>query len=485
MLDPLSGPGMNPRIAAGRTTASPWGSSVPAGPLAEATTLPADLRGGDGFSGPVHASPTPFASHPRTSAAAEGEATAVRGSRWRSLAAAGFMLLGSLASVLAHAPGTPALAATEIASQAQQPMSPCQASAPPAGKSGTLHVLDVFDAPDAHGYAVAQAARQAGFHGTIQGIPIQGHADEGERILASRQRMNDPQATPDQFLAALDSYAVHQQVGVMHAATDAVCGLVGQGAHDGALNISRNANRAELVQEAWNLFVEPKQPGLDAGLDNAVRAFGLDADRIYSSDPTIAGPETVRLQQALVDRIDHALDESVEVRQAQSQYQGAIRHLGQNHVSVVLSSGNEGELAPHLVQAAWQSAPPPQGTALRLPADFYDNPLSVEQTTTVGAVRFSDGRAPRVLSDSSPSRQVSLFADGEVTLPDGARKHGTSYSAPVVGAAMAHQHGLVENLTPRQAQSLVERSVSASPSGVPGPVLEPGRLARFLDATPP
>lgn len=178
-------------------------------------------------------------------------------------------------------------------------------------------------------------------------------------------------------------------------------------------------------------------------------AFGLDESRILSSDPAVASPETVRLQQALVDRIDQAVDGSAEIHEARQQYEAAVQKLGKSSVSVVVSSGNEGELASHLVRAAYQSASPPKDVALHLPADFYDNPLSTAQTTTVGAVRFSGGSSPGVLPDSTPSPNVSLFADGDVALPNGTREHGTSFSAPVVGAALAHEHGLVENLTPR------------------------------------
>ena len=44
----------------------------------------------------------------------------------------------------------------------------------------------------------------------------------GTPTLASEQQMNDSRATPAHFLTALDSYAVHKQAGVLHAATDAI-----------------------------------------------------------------------------------------------------------------------------------------------------------------------------------------------------------------------------------------------------------------------
>lgn len=342
-----------------------------------------------------------------------------------------------------------------------------------ARQAGTLYVLDRFESPDAHGNTVVDAARQAGFQGPVDTVQIQGRTADGEAILAAKQAMDSPDATKEDFLSSLDSFVVHKQTGLLHAATDALHGLSEGGAHDGAVNISRNENKAELAFETWNFLTDAEH---SQALENAIGALGVDREQVYSEDPKVAGLAAQRLQQGLIDRISTTLDQSRQVEEARSEYGQAVEAINNQNVSVVVSSGNEGEVPDLLVNSA-HGGQVPQGAKLSVPASFYDNPLSRPNVATVGAVEF-DGDKAAVLPDSSPSKNVSVFANGNVLTPEGP-EHGTSFSAPVVAATLARQHGIVPMSTQRAQAMLLQLHTTQQP-GVPAPVVEPTQLADFL-----
>lgn len=346
--------------------------------------------------------------------------------------------------------------------------------------AGTLYVLDSFGAKNAHGNMVVEAARQAGFSGPIDTVNINGRAADGQAIVAAQERMNAPGATPQQFLEAVDSYAVNKQVGFYHATTDAVRDLAASGARDGALNISRNQSKAELTRDTWNFLTKTDDQGNmvnGQALNNAIDAFGIDRDRIASDDARVAGPETRLLQQRLADRIGGAVNSSPDVKQARGEFRQALGDLRRQNVSVVVSSGNQGQVKQDLLGSAFQGAAP-KGAQLLTGRSFYDNPLSGPGVTTVGAAGFANGKA-EVMADSSPSKNVSVFADGNVRAADGKTEHGTSFSAPVVAAALAKQHGMA-SMSPHQARDQVMQSQAHREGGVPAPVIDPDKLRGFL-----
>lgn len=347
---------------------------------------------------------------------------------------------------------------------------------------GTLYVLDNFGTPNAHGDNVVAAARQAGFSGPVDQVQIHGRQEDGGKILDAQARMNDPGATPQQFLESLDSYAVNKQVAFYHATADGMREISNNGAHDGALNISRNQSKAELTRGTWNFLTKTDEQGqLENGqaLSHAVDAFGIDRDRLFSEDPKVAGPETRLLQQRLADRIGGAINSSPDVKTARREYRQAAADLRRNNVSVVVSSGNEGQIKPQLLDSAFQGQAP-KNAQLLTGRSFYDNPLSGPGVTTVGAADFTNGR-PEVMGISSPSQNVSVFADGHVQAGSGEREHGTSFSAPVVAAALAKQHGLA-SVNPQQARDMIMQSQAQQEPGLPAPVLDPGNLRGFLDS---
>lgn len=347
---------------------------------------------------------------------------------------------------------------------------------------GTLYVLDNFGGPNAHGDNVVAAARQAGFSGPVDQVQIHGRQEDARKILDAQARMNDPGATPQQFLESLDSYAVNKQVGFYHATADGMREIANNGAHDGALNISRNQSKAELTRGTWNLLTKTDDQGqLENGqaLGHAINAFGIDQERLFSEDPKVAGPETRLLQQRLADRIGGAVNSSPDVKAARREYRQVAAELRRNNVSIVVSSGNEGQVKPQLLDSAFQGAAP-KGAQLLTGTSFYDNPLSGPGVTTVGAADFTKGR-PEVMADSSPSKNVSVFADGHVQAANGEREHGTSFSAPVVAAALAKQHGAA-SVNPQQAKNMVMQSQAQQESGLTAPVLDPGELRGFLDS---
>lgn len=348
--------------------------------------------------------------------------------------------------------------------------------------AGTLYVLDNFGTPNAHGDNVVAAARQAGFSGPVDQVQINGREADGRKILDAQARMNNPDATPQQFLESLDSYAVNKQVAFYHATADGMRELTNNGARDGALNISRNQSKAELTRGTWNFLTKTDDQGqMENGqaLSNAVDAFGIDRERLFSDDPKVAGPETRLLQQRLADRIGGAVNSSPEVKEARREYRQAASELRRNNVSVVVSSGNEGQVKGQLLNSAFQGQAPGKAQLLT-GSSFYDNPLSGPGVTTVGAADFTGGR-PEVMADSSPSKNVSVFANGHVQAGSGEREHGTSFSAPVVAAALAKQHGLA-SVNPDQARDMV-MSQSHQEAGLPAPVLDPEQLRGFLDST--
>ena len=352
--------------------------------------------------------------------------------------------------------------------------------APPAAEdgSGTLYVVDSFRKADDHGYGVIQAARNAGFQGQIQGMNYGATAPDlapggaAARKAAASQEMSDPSRTPKQFLASFDQYAGNAQTAFLHGVTQQLKTIDQQGAHDSAVNLSQNMNKAEIFgQMAEKLNTDP------AFTENAIKAFGADRNQVFSQDAAVASSARTKLYQAMLDRVDRTVDHSPSSKQAKAEYDQTVATLAQKNVSVVVSSGNEGRQIHDLEQVNAMGH-------LKVPQGFYDNPLSNSQTTTVGEVNFGNknrGQETGTIRDtSSPSKNVTLYADGELT-PGG--EHGTSFSAPAVAAGLAKEHAVYPGLSNNGALLLMKNKLSTHLPGISDPVLAPSELSQFLNTS--
>ena len=292
-----------------------------------------------------------------------------------------------------------------------------------------------------HGVMVAESALSEGYHGHLCLRPFL--PDDRAVACKAEQAMLSTSAPCHRFLQAVRQAAVEGQSELLEAATTQLRQLKRAGSHHGAVSFSVGDSKARIFEQdyaqlslAWDWRAHPQlREQSQRLLGRYAAALGLDMQKLQASDPGVLGPERARLQQGLLAQIDAAVDHSARLKTARADYARCVDELEGQRVSVVVAADNQGELLQKMTADA--NGRPPQ-----VSADFFENPLSNARTVTVGAVgSLRDGRGdlPGVRAPvayySSPSRQVSVYANGVTGDED-----GTSFATPRVAAVLAELH---------------------------------------------
>ena len=179
-----------------------------------------------------------------------------------------------------------------------------------------------------------------------------------------------------------------------------------------AVNLSDSQTGAELshdlyceAQQAWDPKSSASEREYGRGfVTNYARAFHLDPGKILSPNPSISGPERARFQTQLLAQVDAAGKGDPQLDAARNRYTASVHQAAQDHVSVVVSAGNEGRLAAQL----------PGTRALRArpsPPTPFQNVLETPETFNVGAVE-NGAHGEQVADYSNPSPLVHNYAAG-------------------------------------------------------------------------
>jgi hypothetical protein len=335
---------------------------------------------------------------------------------------------------------------------------------------GSLIIADVFTPSHpqdklSHGEMVSLAATGNGFRGPVLTI-----SDSVDMKLAmatgnAEQGFFNPKATPEETRANVATVATNDAVGLLKDQSRMIDSATASGAKNSVLNMSSGGSVASTTAEiywtaanAWDANVKPERR--ESGLTvtkNLAAAYGLSVDKLTSSDPKIAGPERARLQSSLMNGINGALETDPKVAKARTQYSTAVHRFEANRNSVVIASGNEGDVLPEMRKNAHGYE------AKNVPANFATNYLAVPEATVVGATRWTKGqKGPQehLATYSNENSGVDIHASGSLST-DGdqtADAQGTSFASPRVAATMATLH----RLNPRMSSSQIEHLMSQS-----------------------
>lgn len=376
---------------------------------------------------------------------------------------------------------------------AAQPAGPC---GPPTVPSGSLIIADVFlPSPPSnpnqlkpsdyfsHGEMVNMTARQNGFKGPVftQSQPLMMQRNQ-ERTRAEEGFFKP--ATPEQTRANLANYSQARALSLLESQTQMVNGATATGTRNSALNLSMGGSLADLTLGAYSnasMAWMPADPKFSKEVNDRVRAdglvaatnfasaYGLDVKKMMSSDPKVSGPERARLQEALANGINGSLKASPEVRKAKQDFATAVGRFEAGHNSVVISSGNEGDIAGLMARDSHGHR------ARNMPANFDTNFLDTPAATMVGATRWTNGGGTLkegVAQYSSRQSGVDIYASGSLSLSNNQKKDvtGTSFAAPRVAATMAELHRRNPNLSSSQVEALMRQSLTHPLNGSGGTV---------------
>lgn len=317
---------------------------------------------------------------------------------------------------------------------------------------GTLYIADHFlpdlqqPVSEVHGAQVEAAARSTGFAGQI----VLRDFPSTHAIVYDPSLPPEPGQTPRaaEFLQHLSWKTQERYQQVLLPATQQLQELTEGGARNSVLNLSMGTDRSRVVEEAFLAF--PRGQG---DLQGAAEAFGLQVDHLLSPDPKVAGPEIARLQQGLIDRVDHTVRTSGSIAEAKDRYDRAVEQFEAGYNSVVVSGGNQGLMMQGMRMTN-------HGALLMTGPDFYDSPLVNAHTTVVGSTQ---GDGSTVAADFSAVHRLNqILASG-----DG----GSSFASPRVAASMAHLHGLHRDHTSTQIESMLSQQFCTHEGDLP--VLKP------------
>jgi len=342
-------------------------------------------------------------------------------------------------------------------------------------KPGSLVVVDQFFSPmpmmgiggpvgpveAAHGHVVSETAKGDGYSGNL--VPSELENKFPGAAFQIGQALNQEGVPAEEFIKRLDMSINLQSVSLLESMADRLEGLKEAGLHHSAVNLSYGAGQANTlkslygeVRMAWSGW-GPVQDFKKPLVENYARAFDLDSTKLLDSDPKISGPERVKLQQALADRIATTSENSDAIKESRQHYSQAVRELEGEHNSVVVSASNYGEIEKQLSQDAGGST-----AALKLSPKFYDNALATPETTVVGAT-VGSGPEEKVAGYSSDFAGVSIYANGVAPMPmmpgeDNAQ--GTSFASPRVAGVMAQLHELYPEKSSAEIESMLKEEMS-------------------------
>lgn len=342
-------------------------------------------------------------------------------------------------------------------------LTPCSGTDP-----GTLIIADFFqpsnDPVYSHGEMVNISARRDGFQGPVRTLAQPNGTQRVESANLAKNALFNPKLTPEQSRNAVAFYAKNQALDVLESQTRMVDSASASGAKNSVLNLSMGGS---VAQTTGNLYVlasgawDPKETqkvrdGCLPVAKNLAQAYDLSIAKLTSSDPKISGPERARLQAALAGNISGSLAKDAEVTKAEKTFATAVGRFESQKNSVVISSGNEGDIQEQMQKDAHGYQ------AKGLPKDFETNYLDTPNATMVGATRWfktSAGPQERVAAYSNVNSGVDIYASGSLDLKKdgkGADTFGTSFAAPRVAAMMASLHKANPNMSSAQIEHLMK-----------------------------
>jgi hypothetical protein len=351
---------------------------------------------------------------------------------------------------------------------------------PAAPEAGTLVIVDHFQGAEAgtklsHGELAARAAAQVGFQGTVQKLELPAY----EHATVEAGQLN---------ASTLDESTVTDDVGRLNSVTSVLNQVADSGLQDGAVSLSQGLSKAKSVETlylqaraAWDpkASSDARERALEV-LPDYARMFQLEAGQMTSSNPEVSADERAAFQQKLIDQVSQSMDHSSEFQLARANYCQATARLDQSRVSVVVAAENCGTLLSTMEADAGGKQP-------SLPKDFFDNGLSDAHTLTVGAAASDSvwGSSEHIASYSSPSPQVGLVADGEVSfgvLGLGGKAWGTSCSAPKVAAVLAQIHHDCPSTSDTEAEARLKTELTQPIPSQNGTIalLTDGKARSFL-----
>lgn len=348
-----------------------------------------------------------------------------------------------------------------------------------ANDAGTLYVHDMFIAQEPeqfnhptlnpHGIHVSRAVRQQGFQGRILGRDVvemhSGLGPNTRTLLNHQNQLATPGRTPQQVITDIQGYAGYSAADILEQKSDYLDNLSTRGASSSVANFSQGLSKAGLTRNlamevlpalsgSPDLSPEVRQRGQTV-LANMAKAFGLDEQRLVSPDPAVHQPERAKLVQNLVGHVNQGVDSNPAAIAARSRYDSSVAKFEGNKNSLVISAGNDGNIAQDLQGFSG-------GTPLHFPVDFSRNVLENEAVTSVGAIESGPNGVQRA-SYTSRSNGIDLYAQGAVET-QGASVQGTSFAAPRVAGTLAEIHRRNPNFSSAQAETMLRQQMTFSQS---------------------
>ena len=349
---------------------------------------------------------------------------------------------------MASAPSISGLSDSNPPSQSRT-RQPARQELPSAADRGALVIEDTFKpSPElgglAHGDLVKGAAQQTGFQGKIfeRTAPLQ--APENDQYRAANDLMHQSGLPRDQFLKAFRDRTSSDDISFLRDQTAELNRLRQSGFHDGAVNYSQGSSKENDVSNDIRELRQSLHPADSATADekqrlanlsdNYGRAFGVEPAKL-AQESKEGHEQWSKLEQGVVDQVNQARDGNTDLKQAKSDYDQASARLARKNVSIAVAGENGGRDMARFAQLG-------NGTAPKIPADYYQNPLSNSSSLTVGAtgsLQSAPGAKEAIAPYNSPVKD-SVLADGRIGF-GGQAQQGTSFATPRVAATLAQLHG--------------------------------------------
>ena len=327
------------------------------------------------------------------------------------------------------------------------------------GPGSVIVVDDQFvcnDLYETHGSLVSRSTREIGFQGPIQRRELL------HRGGMAAKGIDQPDLSPAETRKRIEQHVEQMVTNNLRSYTDSLNQQSKSGVKNSVVKFSSGLNKADIFRKMMESIGSNPE-----ALNNALRAFGVDRDKLMSPDPAISGPEHRKLQQGLIDSINRGLDGNPKVGQARRDYDQAVRRFESNHNSVVVSVGNTGEDRQKI------------HPDVKLPADFQKSFNINDEVTAVGSSMRGIGRS----SYSAQERSNIIYADGLApgnNLPPGQTQVpvGTSFAAPRVSSLLAEIHRRFPKLTSQQAENLLRQQMTDQRGGYTE--VDPHKAMKFL-----
>jgi hypothetical protein len=342
---------------------------------------------------------------------------------------------------------------------------------PTPTKPGSVVILDQFISPGGHGEMVNLA---------VAGMPTAGQVASKqigiERLDAEAVQWATkphPEATPEQARAALHRGIVAKSRWILESQANQLNKLRDEGLHHSAVNISQGDGPASEIKRMMEPFGQPNDPKSRVAIANYCRAFNGNQALMYDENPTISGPERLKMKQSIIAFCMDAFKDP-EIGSSKQRYDRAVEDLSKEKVSVVVSAGNEADLQTYLNRTTFHEA-------IKLPPGCFDNLFSNQHTVTVGSTLENGSKTCEF---SSPEPRMTIMADGELVTSGDSSQWGSSISAPRVAVALANVHAKYPNLTNEQALEKLKREACDAVPGQTSPNLNTDKLKVMIDGIP-